>query len=851
MDAVEEISGEGTRPRNLEPRRTTTPTEEFDEDDPPPVKPDCSAMTEEDAFDALKSWKKRRKAWTDRRARKRRQKKIGFGVGDLLTYSGDASPGLRMMTVVQQRRLAAGDTFQFKTTLAMRIAEEANLRGIQISTVRSDQSQMLVVGVDFYVKASNSERRGWVVTTAVVREGDGNMPDNAATRKVKWLPQPPAADEDDCIDLVLSSDEDDESKPANIKIASDTDDEEDGDYEESEVENGDDELDNVDSDDEKGIPRSPFLAVWLVPIIRPAIARAPMTSNSSLKEILKLYGNDFAFTKSILQKARTLARNEIFGDGKNNAQYVLALKDELELRGHFVQVLLSTRAEALNRLLLVVLAEEIRMQKAQGNANHGLGCRRNAAAFLNAWKEDNKAFIDEQLGTVHQNFRFVHGILFAPSTSKRTAPYLKCIYQADAAHLNWGKYTLYSAYGTTAEAQCSAIAFGILFGNEDKESWKQFWTFTVGVHPWMNSAGSTIITDQDKGSKAAISEVVPLAFNFHCSYHRRQNIMKHCRGGTQVYKALWMFNQLVGASTMAALNNKRDRCYPNMAESDRQYLDSVPDVEQYPAARCAMSPNIYMYGRSSSSGAESMNAANRAMRERSSVCLVNATMLLLRMEAERFGRMRDEAWAHEGTLTPRGRMLADDCSEEVPNHRDYTINREVHETYHEYTVRGNHNGSETQTVKVLKEAYYGVRGSSCTCMVPQTDGVPCRHIIAVAKSNRGEGLNIVNAMPYWWTTRCWRTQFPADEVSRCNIDLDYLKEKYEPDDSIRFFPDLIGQRKKGRPKKDKRAKSSLECALEKSRGKNVRKRKVSTEEALIEMSGGAKENLINGEVEAV
>ncbi len=94
---------------------------------------------------------------------------------------------------------------------------------------------------------------------------------------------------------------------------------------------------------------------------------------------------------------------------------------------------------------------------------------------------------------------------------------------------------------------------------------------------------------------------------------------------------------------MEALNSKRSRCYPNMAESDKAYLDSVPDVEQYPAARCAMSSNIFMYGRSSSSGVEAMNAANREMCERTSVCLVNATMLLLRMEAERFDRMRVEA----------------------------------------------------------------------------------------------------------------------------------------------------------------------------------------------------------------
>jgi hypothetical protein len=229
--------------------------------------------------------------------------------------------------------------------------------------------------------------------------------------------------------------------------------------------------------------------------------------------------------------------------------------------------------------------------------------------------------------------------------------------------------------------------------------------------------------------------------------------------------------------------------------------------------------------------------------------LVNATMLLLRMEAEQFDRMRVEAWQHVGTLTPRGRMLAYECSSEVPNHCDYTITREAHDTSHEYTVQGNHNGFMTQTVKVTREEVYGVRGRLCMCGAPQTGGFPCRHVIAIAKSGQGEGLNIVNAMPYWWTTQCWRSQFPEDEVSHCNMD--YLKEKYDPDESICYCPDIIGQRKKGRPKKDKREKGQLECALEKSNGvKPVRRRKIATEDIMIQLSSGGSNN-VNGMVGVV
>ena len=629
---------------------------------------------------------------------------------------------------------------------------------------------------------------------------------------------------------------DDDGADVNNDDANDDDDDDD--------EDNDDDDDDEDNDSGRGDHRScrtPFVAAWIVPIIRPVIADAPMTSNKNLLGILKLYGNNYAFTKSLLQNARRMARRAIFGDGRGNAKYILALKSELELRGHIVDILFLTREHALSRLLVVVLDEEVARRKAAGTKKIGNEAR--AKAYVRKWMRDNSRFIDEHIGTEEENLRFVEGILFAPSTSQRTVPNLQSVFQADAAHLKWGKYTLYSAYGTTSEGQCSPVSFGILFGNEDKDSWCKFWEFAASVHPSLNCEENTIITDQDKGSKAAISIILPHVFNFHCSYHRRQNILKHCKGGSQVYKALWMFNQLVAAPNMAVLNSKRTRGYAQMADKDKQYLDSVLDMEQYPAARCAMGPDVKMYGRSASSGVEAMNSVNMGIRERCCVCLVNATILLLKMEAERFARMKDSAWVHDGLLTPHGRELADGIFKEVRNHRDYTIQKAEYELYDEFKVRGNHTGSLNQTLKVMREVYKGHRATSCTCGVPQMSGVPCRHIVAVVKSGKAEGLNMVTAMPYFWSTRWWRTQFPREEAIRCNIDMEYLKETHEPDKSIRFVPDVVGVRKKGRPKKGSRKKSQLEEALEKSRGKkNVRKRVASEAEL---MESDLVEDLVN------
>jgi hypothetical protein len=54
----------------------------------------------------------------------------------------------------------------------------------------------------------------------------------------------------------------------------------------------------------------------------------------------------------------------------------------------------------------------------------------------------------------------------------------------------------------------------LLIGNEDKQSWTQFWNFIKKTHPTINQSKYTIITNQDKGSLSAMEEVVPLAERF-------------------------------------------------------------------------------------------------------------------------------------------------------------------------------------------------------------------------------------------------------------------------------------------------------------------------------------------------
>ena len=78
--------------------------------------------------------------------------------------------------------------------------------------------------------------------------------------------------------------------------------------------------------------------------------------------------------------------------------------------------------------------------------------------------------------------------------------------------------------------------------------------------------------------------------------------------------------------------------------------------------------------------------------------------------------------------------------------------------------------------------------------------------MAVVKSKLIPHLTPTNVMPWCWSSVAWKRQFPATAKIACNIDMEYLKSKYTPNPRLRYMPDFVGKRKRGRPKKDKGTK---------------------------------------------
>ena len=103
--------------------------------------------------------------------------------------------------------------------------------------------------------------------------------------------------------------------------------------------------------------------------------------------------------------------------------------------------------------------------------------------------------------------------------------------------------------------------------------------------------------------------------------------------------------------------NLQEKYFLLMEKRHKDYLESVANQAQFAASCCAMSSNVFMYMRSTSSGGESMNAANLPIRERTAVDCVNTMLLMYDYESNRFANQRNMAWAANHTFTQHGMMM--------------------------------------------------------------------------------------------------------------------------------------------------------------------------------------------------
>jgi hypothetical protein len=180
-------------------------------------------------------------------------------------------------------------------------------------------------------------------------------------------------------------------------------------------------IDGIDDNDTSPL-RTPFKSKWLTPIIQSAVLDSPGVSYGTLREILKQYGNNYALTDSVLQIGRDIMKHQLFGSADVNVKYASAVAATMCALGHEVELVFSTRRQVLTAVSSIVLSEELARRKKLKQSMNGAERKQ----YVLEWKQEKEVFLNDALGFENgPQYRFLAGILFAPSSSKVIVPHLQ------------------------------------------------------------------------------------------------------------------------------------------------------------------------------------------------------------------------------------------------------------------------------------------------------------------------------------------------------------------------------------------------------------------------------------------
>jgi len=261
------------------------------------------------------------------------------------------------------------------------------------------------------------------------------------------------------------------------------------------------------------------------------------------------------------------------------------------------------------------------------------------------------------------------------------------------------------------------------------------------------------------------------------------------------------------------------------------YLETIPANQQFPAARCAKlddRPDIYMYGKTASSGVESMNRANEDARGKNAVDPLNAALVILKKEGTRF--IRGQSDAHKlsrflsSILTPKANAIMDDifakCDPSI-----YRMQMTELPEYYKFVMSKKSTAKREYIVHLPKTAsVHGSKFGSCTCGFSRKEGIPCDHMVAIVKKGAVPNITRVELMPFWYTRAQWQLQYPKDMVYNMDVTWSKIKKSAAPNIMMKYCPSWIAANKKGRPKKDAR-KLGISDYVKEGVSKSKRRRK--------------------------
>ncbi len=152
----------------------------------------------------------------------------------------------------------------------------------------------------------------------------------------------------------------------------------------------------VEEDDTDGTEKAvrqctPIKSCWIVPLLLKEITEKPNMSDAEMKHLVSTYVKDKFITNALLQNARTMVRDEIFGDPATNVLFTNGLVQKMKEVGVDVKVIMKDWQEVLQMLECVVLSDQIRGNNAEGK----LMLKGEKIEFITKWKFTNKDVLEE------------------------------------------------------------------------------------------------------------------------------------------------------------------------------------------------------------------------------------------------------------------------------------------------------------------------------------------------------------------------------------------------------------------------------------------------------------------------
>jgi hypothetical protein len=125
-----------------------------------------------------------------------------------------------------------------------------------------------------------------------------------------------------------------------------------------------------------------------------------------------------------------------------------------------------------------------------------------------------------------------------------------------------------------------------------------------------------------------------------------------------------------------------------------------------------------------------MNRANNLARQRTAVDILNALILLIKLEGSRFDYNNQKAWERDEIITSCGLELMEEAFQDV-NQMEWRINIVKCDNFHQITVSRISSTNEYKVIIPVEETM-GVQFGTCMCGEPKKDRAPCRHMVVIA-----------------------------------------------------------------------------------------------------------------------